>query len=82
MTILQSQIDDAPKQLRIDLPPEWEHRRLEVIVRAINEPVSADACLERPSYRHWRMTDRVMLNRGTLHERNPIDTKARFGARV
>jgi len=51
MTILQSQIDDAPKQLCIDLPPEWEHRSSEVIGRPLDEeqPPNADQARPRPA---------------------------------
>jgi len=69
MTILQSQIDDAPKQLCIDLPPEWEHRRLEVTVRALDETPTPDAQREHPRYRHWQTPARVLLDRDALHER-------------
>lgn len=69
MTILQSQIDDAPRQLRIDLPPEWEHRRVEVIVRPLDEEQPPSADQAPPRYRHWPTTARVMLDRDTLHER-------------
>jgi hypothetical protein len=69
MTILQSQIDDAPRQLRIALPPEWKHRRAEVIVRPLDEQQPPNAEQARPRYRHWLTTARVMLDRDTLHER-------------
>lgn len=70
MTILQSHIEDAPRQLCIDLPPEWEHRRLEVTVRALDEgnrPEVADA--QRPRYRRRQTAERVLLDRDALHER-------------
>jgi|GEM_PF-5981153 len=70
MTILQSQINDAPRQLCIDLPPEWEHRRLEVTVRALDEgaaPEVADA--QRPRYHRHQTAERVLLDRDRLHER-------------
>lgn len=70
MTILHSHIEDAPRQLCIDLPPEWEHRRLEVTVRALDEgttPEVADS--PRPRYRRRQTAERVLLDRDALHER-------------
>jgi hypothetical protein len=49
MTILQSQIDDAPRQLCIDLPPEFEHRRLQVIVRPLVEGSPKNGAVEPPN---------------------------------
>ena len=48
MTILQSQIDDAPRQLCIDLPPEWEHQRVEVIVRPLKARAPQASAVETP----------------------------------
>lgn len=48
MTILQSQIDDAPRQLCIDLPPEWEHQRVEVIVRPLKDGLPQPSAVETP----------------------------------
>lgn len=70
MTILQSHIEDAPRQLCIDLPPEWEHRRLEVTVRALDEGTALEvADAQCPRYHRHQTAERVLLDRAALHER-------------
>ncbi|MBK5969940.1 MULTISPECIES: hypothetical protein [Thiorhodovibrio] len=71
MTILQSQIDDAPRQLCIDLPPEWEHRRLQVIVRPLVEGSPKTRAVEPPneSANFWQS----VLNMRAARDFEPID---------
>ncbi|WP_328983801.1 hypothetical protein [Thiorhodovibrio winogradskyi] len=71
MTILQSQINDAPRQLCIDLPPEWEHQRVEVIVRPLTDcspqASAVETSVEPANFWH------AVLNMRAAPDFEPID---------
>lgn len=71
MTILQSQIDDAPRQLCIDLPPEWEHQAVEVIVRPLKarDPQTTAIATPRESANFWQS----LLEMRAAPDFEPID---------
>lgn len=62
-------VDDAPEEIVVQIPPEWRHRRIEVVLSALegSEIVRTDA--ELPSYQVLKVSRRVMVGRDALHER-------------
>lgn len=62
-------VDDAPEEIVVQIPPEWRHRRIEVVLSALesSEIVRIDA--EVPSYQVLKVSRRVVVGRDALHER-------------
>ena len=69
MNAIRQIFDDAAEQLRIDLPPELRHRRVEVIILPLDEPVAPRNETAGPRYRTFRVDERLILDRDALHER-------------
>lgn len=69
MNAIRQVFDDAAAQLRIDLPPELQHRRVEVIILPIDEPAAPRLDTTGPRYRTLQVDERVILDRDALHER-------------
>lgn len=69
MNAIRQIFDDAAAQLRIDLPPELHHRRVEVIILPIDEPVAPRHETAGPRYRTFQVDERAILDRDALHER-------------
>lgn len=69
MNAIRQVFDDAAAQLRIDLPPELQHRRAEVIILALDEPVAPRSETTSPCYRIFRVDERAIHDRDALHER-------------
>jgi hypothetical protein len=66
---LRKVIDDAPDAIRLAIPDEWRHRRIEVILCDLDagEPASAEAATH--PYRVFAVDRRVVAARDSLHER-------------
>ena len=69
MNAIRQVFDDAAAQLRIDLPPELQHRRVEVIILPLDEPVAPRSETAGPRYRTFKVDERVILDRDALHGR-------------
>ncbi|MTW22906.1 hypothetical protein [Allochromatium palmeri] len=69
MNAIRQIFDDAAAQLHIDLPPELQHRRVEVIILPLDEPVAPRNETAGPRYWTVRVDERVILDREALHER-------------
>ena len=62
-------VDDAREEIVVSIPPEWRHRRVEVVLSALegSDLVRTDA--EPPSYHVVQVRRRVIAGRDALHER-------------
>lgn len=62
-------VEDAPEEIVVSIPPEWRHRRVQVVLSALegSDIVRTDA--ELPSYRVLKVRRRVIAGRDALHER-------------
>jgi hypothetical protein len=69
MNAIRQVFDDAAAQLRIDLPPAFRHRRVEVIILPLDEPVAPHHDTAGPRYRTFQVDERAILDRDALHER-------------
>ncbi|MBK1646695.1 hypothetical protein CKO25_19035 [Thiocapsa imhoffii] len=69
MNAIRQVFNDAAAQLRIDRPPEFQHRRVEVIILPLDEPAAPRRDTNGPRYRTLQVDERVILNRNALHER-------------
>lgn len=69
MNAIRQVFDDAAAQLRIDLPPEFHHRRVEVIILPLDEPAAPRKESVGPRYRTFKIDARAILDREALHER-------------
>jgi hypothetical protein len=69
MNAIRQVFDDAAAQLRIDLPPEFHHRRVEVIILPLDEPAAPRKESAGPRYRTFKIDARAILDREALHER-------------
>ncbi|MCK7574625.1 MAG: hypothetical protein MZV65_01050 [Chromatiales bacterium] len=69
MNAIRQVFDDAAAQLRIDPSSELQHRRVEVIILPLDEPVAPHSETAGPRYRTFRVDERVILDRDALHER-------------
>ncbi|HSO83810.1 hypothetical protein [Thiocapsa sp.] len=69
MNAIRQVFDDAAEQLRIDLPPELQHRRVEVIILPMDEKVAPFTETAGPRYRTFKVDERAIFDRDALHER-------------
>ena len=69
METLRRVVEDAPEEIVVPVPPEWRHRRVEVVLSTL-EPAEIDqATLEPPPYQVLRVRQRIIASRDALHER-------------
>ncbi len=62
-------VDDAPEEILVQIPPEWRHRRIEVVISAPEGSESGRIGAELPSYQVVKVSRRVIVGRDALHER-------------
>jgi hypothetical protein len=62
-------VDDAPEEIVVQIPPEWRHRRIEVVLSALEGSESGRIGAELPSYQVFKVARRVIVGRDALHER-------------
>lgn len=69
MEALRAVYDDAPEEIRLRVPTEWRHRRIEVVVSEIDRSSEAPADAGTPEYRVHPVARRILPARDSLHER-------------
>jgi hypothetical protein len=69
MEPLRKIFDDAPAEIVVEIPPEWRHRRIEVVLCALDrpEPMQPEEALRH--YQVLKVVQRVIAARDALHER-------------
>jgi hypothetical protein len=69
MEALRQIIDDAPDEIIVPIPKEWRHRRVQIILSAVDraDPMQPE-CEEHP-YQVLKVPRRVLAARDALHER-------------
>jgi hypothetical protein len=66
---LREVYDDAPDRILPEVPPEFRHRRVEVILAPVEDLRREQLGLAQPKYRTLKVKKRIISERGTLHER-------------
>lgn len=69
MEALRTVYDDAPDEILVPVPPEWRHRRIEVVLAALDRPGEPRPTAATPAYRVVKVHRRVIADRDSLHER-------------
>lgn len=69
MEALRKIYDDAPDEILVPVPPEWRHRRIEVVLSALDRPEEPRSDADAPAYRVVKVHRRVIADRNSLHER-------------
>ena len=69
MEALRKIVDDAPAEIVLPIPPEWRHRRIEVVLSALDHPDPVQSEGEVHSYQVLKVSRRVIAARDELHER-------------
>ncbi|SDY00820.1 hypothetical protein SAMN05421644_12410 [Allochromatium warmingii] len=68
MNAIRQVFDTATTQLHIDLPPELQHRRLEVIVLPLDEETIKSSNSIHPRYQTLEVSERLLSQREDLYE--------------
>lgn len=69
MEALRQIVDDAPDEIIVPIPTEWRHRRIEIVLSAVDRPDPVQpGCKEHP-YQVLKVPRRVIAARDALHER-------------
>jgi hypothetical protein len=69
MDALRKIVDDAPAEIVVPIPPEWRHRRIEVVLSALDRPDPVQPEGETHPYQVVKVLRRVIASRDALHER-------------
>jgi hypothetical protein len=69
MKALRRVVDDAPEEIVVPVPPEWRHRRVEVVLSTLEPTDISQATLEPPPYQVLKVRQRILASRDALHER-------------
>ncbi|WP_295428009.1 hypothetical protein [uncultured Thiodictyon sp.] len=69
MEALRKVYDDAPDEILLPIPSEWRHRRIEVVLSALDRPDDTGLANPVPPYRVLKVDRRIVANRDALHER-------------
>ena len=69
MNAIRQIFDDSAAQLHIDLPPELQHRRVEVIILPLDDSPAPHQAHAGPRYQTFTVDERVIPDRASLHER-------------
>ena len=69
MEALRKVYNDAPDEILVPVPLEWRHRRIEVVISALDGCEEAVSSAATPAYRVVKVDRRVIANRDSLHER-------------
>ena len=69
METLRQIIDEAPDEIILRIPREWRHRRIAIVVSAVDRPDPVQPKSEEHRYQVLRVPRRVISARDTLHER-------------
>jgi len=66
---LRKVYDDAPDEILLPIPSEWRHRRIEVVLSALDRPDDTGLANPAPPYRVLKVDRRIVSDRDSLHER-------------
>jgi hypothetical protein len=62
-------VEDAPEEIIVSIPPEWRHRRVQVVLSTLEGSDLMGTDSELPPYRVLKVRRRVIAGRDALHER-------------
>ena len=69
MDALRKIVDDAPAEIVVPIPPEWRHRRIEVVLCTLDLPETTQPAGAPAPYQVLKVPRRVIATRDALHER-------------
>jgi hypothetical protein len=69
MEALRQIIDDAPDEIIVPIPTEWRHRRIQIVLSAVDRPDPVQPESEEHPYQVLKVPRRVISARDDLHER-------------
>jgi len=69
MEALRQIIDDAPDEIIVPIPTEWRHRRVQIVLSAVDRPDPVQPESEEHPYQVLKVPRRVISARDALHER-------------
>lgn len=69
MEALRKIYDDAPDEILLAIPGEWRHRRIEIVLSALDKPDDTCPANRAPPYRILTVDRRIIADRDSLHER-------------
>lgn len=69
MEALRKIYGDAPDEILVPIPSEWRHRRIEIVLSALDGHESTNPANPVPPYRVFEVDRRIITDRNSLHER-------------